>query len=240
MLDVTMTNDLIVLAKNGDENAKATLITENSPLIKSVIKKYINKGIEFDDLYQLGSLGFLKAISNFDENFGVKFSTYAVPMIAGEIKRFIRDNGIIKVSRSTKHLNIRINKYIEEYSSNNQKSPSVEEIAKEFGINESEVVYVMDSSNKPVSLFSLVGDESGKDQYLIDKIEDENPLDKQLDNELLYSIIKQLPQREQKIVILRYFRDKTQKDVANELGVSQVQVSRLESKILEKIKEKLQ
>jgi len=239
MLDISTTNSLITLAKNGDENAKATLITENSPLIKSVIKKYLNKGIEFDDLYQLGSLGFLKAISNFDESFGVKFSTYAVPMIAGEIKRFIRDNGIIKVSRSTKQLNIRINRFIEEYLSKNQKSPSIDIIAKEFELSESEVVYVMDSSNKPISLYSLVGDESGKEQYLIDKIEDESPMDKQLDNELLYSVIKELPQRERKIIILRYFRDKTQKDVANELGVSQVQVSRLESKILEKIKEKL-
>ena len=112
MLDLETTNSLIVLAKNGDEQAKERLVTENSPLIKSVIKKYMGKGIEFDDLYQLGSLGFLKAISNFDESFGVKFSTYAVPMIAGEIKRFIRDNGIIKVSRSTKQLNLHINRFI--------------------------------------------------------------------------------------------------------------------------------
>lgn len=240
MLDIKTTNNLINLAKNGDENAKSMLITENSPLIKSVIKKYINKGIEFDDLFQLGSLGFLKAISNFDEAFGVKFSTYAVPMIAGEIKRFIRDNGIIKVSRSTKQLNIKINKFIEKYIAENLISPSIDVIAKEFSISESEVVYVMDSSNKPVSLFSLVGDDSGKEQYLIDKVEDENPMDKRLDNELLYNIIKELPSRDKKIIILRYFRDKTQKDVANELGVSQVQVSRLESKILEKIKEKLE
>ena len=102
MLDIETTNSLIIRAKNGDEMAKETLITENSPLIKSVIKKYLKKGIEFDDLYQLGSLGFLKAINNFDESFGVKFSTYAVPMIAGEIKRFIRDNGPVKVSRSLK------------------------------------------------------------------------------------------------------------------------------------------
>ena len=240
MLDVDETNKLITLAKQGDESAKAMLITENSPLIKSVIKKYINKGIEFDDLYQLGSLGFLKAITNFDESFGVKFSTYAVPMIAGEIKRFIRDNGIIKVSRSTKQLNLRINKYIGDYTAQNQISPSIEEIAKHFEIEESEVVYVMDSSNKPISLFSMVGDENGKDQYLIDKIEDENRLETQMNNELLYSVIKDLPLREKKIIILRYFRDKTQKDVANELGVSQVQVSRLESKILTKIKEKMQ
>lgn len=240
MLDIETTNSLILLAKNGDDNAKERLILENSPLIKSVIKKYLNKGIEFDDLYQLGSLGFLKAINNFDEGFGVKFSTYAVPMIAGEIKRFIRDNGIIKVSRSTKQLNIHINRFIEEYVSKNSESPSIEIIAKHFGLEETEVVYAMDSAIRPISLNSMVGDENGKEQYLIDKIEDDKPIDKELDNELLYKIIKDLPARDRKIIILRYFRDKTQKDIASELGVSQVQVSRLESKILQKIKEKLQ
>lgn len=240
MLDIETTNSLIVLAKNGDEKAKERLICENSPLIKSIIKKYLNKGIEFDDLYQLGSLGFLKAINNFDESFGVKFSTYAVPMIAGEIKRFIRDNGIIKVSRSTKQLNIHINKFIEEYVASNDKSPTTHEIAKHFNIEDAEVVYAMDSAIRPISLYSLVGDENGKDQYLIDKIEDDKPIDKELDNELLYKIIEDLPVRDKKIIILRYFRDKTQKDIAQELGVSQVQVSRLESKILKRLKEKLE
>lgn len=239
MLSSDITNNLIVCAKNGDEQAKERLINENSPLIKSVIKKYLNKGIEFDDLYQLGSLGFLKAINNFDESFGVKFSTYVVPMIAGEIKRYIRDNGIIKVSRSTKQLNLSINRFIEEYLSNNQKSPTIDEIAKHFSITDAEVVYAMDSACKPISLYTMVGDESGKEQYLIDKIEDDSPIEKELDNALLYKIIEDLPQRDKKIIILRYFRDKTQKDIANELGVSQVQVSRLESKILAKIKEKL-
>ena len=239
MLEISAINELIIKAKNGDNAAKEILITENSPLIKSVIKKYLNKGIEFEDLFQLGSLGFLKAINNFDESFGVKFSTYAVPMIAGEVKRFIRDNGIIKVSRSTKQLNIHINKFIEKYVATHQESPKIEIIAKEFGLTESEVVYALDSSIRPLSLFSPVGDESGKEQYLIDKIEGETSIDKQLDNEVLYNVIKELPIRERKIVILRYFRDKTQKDVANELGVSQVQVSRLENKILEKLKNKL-
>ena len=240
MFDAETTNKLINEAKLGNNKAKELLIQENSPLIKSVIKKYLNKGIEFDDLYQLGSLGFLKSINNFDESFGVKFSTYAVPMIAGEIKRFIRDNGIIKVSRSVKQLNIKINKFIEEYLSLNQTTPTIDIIAKEFNLEESEVVYVLDSSYKPVSLYTLVGDESGKEQYLIDKIEDEDRFDKKMDNEMLYNIIKELPVREQKIIILRYFRDKAQKDIAIELGVSQVQISRLESKILEKLKSKLQ
>ena len=239
MLDIEVTNKLISLAKDGDEDAKSILINENSPLIKSVIKKYLNKGIEFDDLFQLGSLGFLKAIINFDEEFGVKFSTYAVPMIAGEIKRFIRDNGIIKVSRSTKQLNLKIKKFIEEYVSINHQSPTMDILSKEFEMSESEIVYALDSSMKPMSLFTLVGDENGKEQYLIDKIEDDKPIEKEMDNELLYKIIKDLPQREKKIIILRYFRDKTQKDIALELGVSQVQVSRLENKILRKLKEKL-
>ena len=185
-------------------------------------------------------MGFLKAINNFDESFGVKFSTYDVPMIAGEIKRFIRDNGIIKVSRSTKQLNIHINRFIEEYVAKNNVSPSVDIIAKNFGLDETEVVYAMDSAIRPISLYSMVGDENGKEQYLIDKIEDDKPIDKEMDNELLYKVIKDLPKRDRKIIILRYFRDKTQKDIATELGVSQVQVSRLESKILKKIKEKLE
>ncbi len=239
MLDIEITNRLIALAKTGDNSAKEKLISENSPLIKSVIKRYLNKGIEFEDLYQLGSLGFLKAINNFDKSFGVKFSTYAVPMIAGEVKRFIRDNGIIKVSRSTKHLNIQINKFIEEYTTNNEKSPSIDIIAREFKLSEAEVVYAMDSSLKPISLYTTVGDDAGKEQYLIEKIEDESGLDNRMDNEVLYSIIKDLPLRDRKIIILRYFRDKTQKEIANELGVSQVQVSRLESKILEKLKKYL-
>ncbi len=236
MLDKEMTYELICKAKKGDKDAKEILITQNSPLIKSVIKKYLNKGIEFDDLFQLGSLGFLKAIENFDETFGVKFSTYAVPMIAGEVKRFIRDNGIIKVSRSTKQLNLKINKFIEKYLNIHEKSPTIDIIAKEFDISEQEVVYALDSSVKPMSLFTLVGDEGGKEQYLIDKVEDEGYGVNNIDNYVLYNAIKELPIRERKIIILRYFRDKTQKEIANELGVSQVQVSRLENKILQKIK----
>ncbi|MBQ7351871.1 MAG: SigB/SigF/SigG family RNA polymerase sigma factor [Clostridia bacterium] len=239
MLDAFETNRLLERAQSGDSQAKERLIAENSPLIKSVIKRYLNKGIEFDDLYQLGSLGFLKAINNFDESFGVKFSTYAVPMIAGEVKRFIRDNGIIKVSRSTKQLALKINKFIEKYLNEFEETPSIDVIAKEFELSAQEVVYAMDSSNKPVSLFTLVGDDGGKEQYLIDKIESEDESNDFVDNQVLYKLIESLPDREKKIIILRYFRDKTQKEIASELGVSQVQISRLENKILEKLKQKL-
>ena len=145
MYDSEQIINYVKLAQNGDEAAKEILIKENSPLIKSIIKRYIEKGIEYDDLFQLGSLGFLKAIQNFKEEFGVKFSTYAVPMIAGEVKRFLRDNGIIKVSRSTKTLNSQINKFINEYVNKYDKSPNIETIAKKFMITNQEVVYAMES-----------------------------------------------------------------------------------------------
>ena len=241
MLNQAETLDLIKECQNNNHLAKEKLLQENSPLIKSVIKRYINKGIEFDDLYQLGCLGFLKAINNFDDSFNVKFSTYAVPMIAGEVKRFLRDNGIIKVSRSTKQINLQINKYIEEYVSLNEKSPSLEEISNKFNISKQEVVYCMESSRLPISLSTTIkDDDTSKDMFLSEKIEDvDNSLDKNMDKELLYNIIETLSQRDKKIIILRYFRDKTQKEIALELGVSQVQISRLESKILAEMKSKI-
>src|SRR5574344_593498 len=135
MLNQETTLALIDKAKKGDENSKQILVTENSPLIKSIIKRYIGKGIEYDDLYQLGCLGFIKAINNFEPSFNVKFSTYVVPMIIVEIKRFMRDDGTIKVSRTIKALNIQINKFIDQYSKKNGEKPTIEIIAKEFKIS---------------------------------------------------------------------------------------------------------
>ena len=135
---------LIDEAKNGNFQAKNQLIEDNSPLIKSVIKRFKNKGVEFDDLYQLGCMGFLKAINNYDSNFNVKFTTYAVPLIAGEVKRFLRDDGYIKISRSLKSLAIQINKYIDEFSKQNNNAPTIAQISKHFDIEESEVVCAME------------------------------------------------------------------------------------------------
>ena len=240
MLDFAETLQLIEKAQSNDEAAKDKLVNENYPLIKSIVKRYKNKGVEYEDLYQIGSLGFLKAIQNFDKSFNVKFSTYAVPMISGEIKRYLRDNGIIKVSRSVKQLSVQINKFIEEYISLNYKSPEISVIAEHFNITTQEAVYAMESSLSPLSLYSQVGGE-GEDstQMLIEKIPDDKPIDKQMDYFLLLNIIKELPSRDKKIIILRYFRDKTQREIADILGVSQVQVSRLESKILNQIKIKM-
>lgn len=240
MLEWSETLLLIEQAQNGNEKAKETLVCENSPLIKSVIKRYMNKGLEYDDLYQLGSLGFLKAVYHFNRDFNVRFSTYAVPMIAGEIKRYLRDNGIIKVSRGVKAQAIQINRFIETYFVEHEKQPTITQIAEHFLITEQDAVFAMESLTQPVSLFTLVGDDdSNKQQTLLDKIPNENSLDDMLDNFQLLKIIKQLPPRDRKIIILRYFRGKTQREIAAIIGVSQVQISRLENKILEQIKIKL-
>lgn len=232
------TLELVRKAKENDENAKEKLILDNSPLIKSVIKRYKNKGVEYDDLYQLGSLGFLKAIENFDESFNVKFTTYAVTMIAGEVKRFLRDNGYIKVSRGVKTLNIYITRFVEEYKNTYDRSPQLDEISKHFNVTNEDIIFAMESNKSPVSLNSSVGDDDGKQQMLIEKIEANN-LDKDMDLFLVYNIIKTLSDRDKKIIMLRYFRDKTQKEIAEQFGVSQVQISRLETKILNEIKSKI-
>ena len=240
MLDFAETIELIEKAQKDDTTAKEKLINENSPLMKSILKRYKNKGVEYEDLYQIGSMGFLKAIQNFNKDFNVKFSTYAVPMIAGEIKRYLRDNGFIKVSRSVKQLSVQINKFIEDYISVNYKSPEVNVIAEHFNITPQETVYAMESGLQPLSLYSQVGGEGeDKTQMLIEKIPDDKPIDKQMDYFLLFNTLKTLSSRDRKIIILRYFRDKTQREIADILGVSQVQVSRLENKILNEIKGKM-
>jgi len=229
--------------ENLDENYLSileNLITENSPLIKSVIKRFVNKGIEYDDLYQLGSLGFLKAISNFDKNFNVKFSTYAVPMIAGEVKRFLRDSGVMKISRSVKTLSFKISSYVENYISEYEKSPTIEEVANHFNVDVQDAVIAMESNRKIVSLNTEICDNDGKGMSMEEKIADEdNNYDNFIDNILLYQSIANLTEREKKIIILRYFRDKTQREVATIMGVSQVQISRIENKVMEKLKKEI-
>lgn len=227
--------DYIRKAKLGDEQAKEVVFSNNSPLIKSIIRRFKDKGVEYDDLYQIACMGFLKAIKNFDENFNVKFSTYCVPMIIGEIKRYMRDNGAIKVSRTLKILANKINRYIDEYQSEHNISPSIEIIAGKFKICEDEVVIAMDSSKMPLSIYDKYeDDEDGLE--LIDKIPYSDNEEIVLNKIHLSNIIDGLEEREKKIIILRYFRDRTQSEIAESLGVSQVQISRLENKIIDKIR----
>ena len=239
MLSQEETLELIKKAQNGDLEAKETLVQENSPLIKSVIKWFKDKGIENEDLYQLGCLGFLKAINNFDCSFNVKFSTYVVPMVVGEIKRFMRDDGAIKVSRAIKALNIKINKYIDDFFIVNNRRPTIGEISKAFNIPEQEVVMAMDSAKMPISLYTPFEDGEEEGLTVIDRFDSESGGSDFVENLALKEVIEKLEDRDKKIIFLRYFQDKTQSEIAKMLGVSQVQVSRLENKILETLKKKL-
>lgn len=237
MLNQEQILDYVRKAKNEDEDAKRVLFDNNSALIKSVIRRFCNKGVEYDDLYQIACIGFLKAVKNFDESFGVKFSTYTVPMIIGEIKRYMRDNGAIKVSRTLKILANKINHYIDEFQSLNNVAPSIQNISETFNITQEEVVIAIDSVKMPLSIYDKYEDEE-EGQALIDKIAYVDSEEKTVERLHLSNIINALNDREKKIVILRYFRDKTQSEIAESLGVSQVQVSRLENKIIEKLRQK--
>ncbi len=235
MLNQEQLLDYLRKAKLGDEDAKNNVFIHNIPLIKSIIRRFKNKGIEQEDLYQIACVGFLKAINNFDESFNVKFTTYSVPMIIGEIKRYMRDNGAIKVSRTLKILANKINRFIDEYQIKNNVSPSIELVAEKFSVLPDEVVFALDSSKMPISIYDKFEDDE-EGQALIDKLPDVDNEEKMLNKIHISNVIENLTEREKKIIVLRYFRDRTQSEIAKNLGVSQVQVSRLENKIIDKIR----
>lgn len=234
MLSHEETLCLIQQAQSGDNDAKDALIEQNMPLIKSVVKRFRGR-LEYEDLIQLGAMGFTKAMMGFDASFCVRFSTYAVPMITGEIKRFLRDDGQIKVSRYAKTLSHKIAMYTDQQEKAGKPSPTVDELASVFECDESDIIFALDTTKMVLSLNESIDED--EDLTLGDKIADKNTPEKELDKLIIKDAISSLPERERKIIVLRYFRDKTQSEVAKELGVSQVQVSRLESKILAKIKE---
>lgn len=238
MVDYKETLDLIKKAQDGDDEAKNILINENYPLVKSVIRRYKNKGLDYEDLFQLGCVGFVKAINNFDDSFGVRFSTYAVPMIAGEVKRFLRDDGYIKVSRAIKAQAVEINRYISSLPPQ-ASQPDIATIAKDLGMTAEEVVFAMDSVRYPMSLSTPVDSSDEGSITLEERLSDSEDEEKRMDHFILKELIKNLCPRDRKIIIMRYYRDKTQAEIAKELGVSQVQVSRIENKILASFKNKL-
>lgn len=227
-------------AKAGDADAKEILLQNNVLLIKSIIKRFKNKGVDYDDLYQLGCVGFLKAIKNFDEKFGVVFSTYAVPMIIGEVKRFLRDDGTIKVSRMIKSQAILINRYIQSRNAENGETPTLDEISVALNMEREDVVLALDSSKMPLSLSGTIDDGSDdKKVELVDKLPSNEREDDMVDKILLRSMIEKLPERERKVIIMRYYRDNTQSEIAEALGVSQVQISRIENKIIKQFKSQI-
>lgn len=240
MLSQERTIEYIQEAKKGNLGAKEILIKENENLIKCLVRRFLGKGETYEDLTQIAIVGFMKAINNFDTAYGVCFSTYLVPMVTGEIKRFLRDDGIIKVSRVIKMQRMQINRYIEKYMDENQgESPTLENVCAATGIEKADAVIAINSSKMPLSLYEKQEDGDDGNLRLIDKIGDGEDEEKMIDRIMLKNIIDTLPLRERKVILLRFFRDKTQSETAKALGVSQVQVSRLENKILEMLKKKI-
>ena len=218
------------------------LIKDNNGLIWSIVKRFMNRGYEVEDLYQIGCMGFIKSIKRFDTNFEVKLSTYAVPYVLGEIKRFIRDDGPIKVSRSIKELNTKINELKKYYLIKTGKDITIEEICKELKVEKEDVIMAMESTNTIESIDGAVTQENkyGKQLTLFEKISTGKNVDEIITNKLVIrQLMNELEDREKQIILLRFFKEKTQTEVANILGISQVQVSRIERKILNSMKEKL-
>ncbi len=236
MLSHEETMRLLSLAADGDDNATERLIAENTPLLKSIVKRYMGKHIEYDDLFQIAGIGLLKAIKNFKQDFNVRFSTYAVPMILGEIKRQMRDDGYIKVSRSMKSLSSKITRYMDEVIKQGNDDPTVEQIAQHFDISPSDVVFALDATRLPVSLYETTSDKDGKQTELVDRLPTDEDR-KMVQSLILKDMLSHLSERERKIIIYRFFRDMTQGEIAEKMGVSQVQISRLETKILDKLKQ---
>ncbi|NLV77587.1 MAG: RNA polymerase sporulation sigma factor SigF [Tissierellia bacterium] len=231
---------LILKAQQGDRSAKEKLVKHNIGLIKSVLRGFTNRGYDMEDLFQIGSIGLLKAIDKFDTSFDVKFSTYAVPMIAGEIKRFLRDDGIIKVSRSLKQTANRVKYTQENLAKTLGREPTIQEIADELNIDKEEIAMALESTYRPDYLFDVIHHDEGSPLHVIDKINlEENGDEDIIDNILLKEMLSQLKERDRQVIVLRYFKDKTQVEVAELLGISQVQVSRIEKRIIEDMKNML-
>lgn len=228
---------LIAKAHTGDKEARDTLVEQNMGLVYSVVRRFKNRGVEMEDLVQIGSIGLLKAIDKFDTGFDVKFSTYAVPMITGEIKRFLRDDGMIKVSRSMKETALKAYTAREILERKLGREPSLNEIAEEIQLSVEELAMALDAGAEVESLHKVIYQGEGNDISLMDRIEE--PIcesDRLLDRMLLEDILKKLNPEERQIIYLRYFCDKTQSAIAKLLGISQVQVSRMEKKILKQLR----
>ncbi len=231
---------LLEAAKNGDMSAQNAIVEENMGLVRSVVKRFLNRGHEPEDLFQIGCIGLIKAIRKFDTSFNVKFSTYAVPMIMGEIKRFIRDDGIIKVSRSLKELAMKALSLRETMLREGHGEPSVKELAEKLGVCPEELAAALDAGLKPESLFATGQEDDKEGKALIDRLVSKVDHEGEIINKILVrELMKDFGEREQKIIILRYFKQKTQSQIADILGISQVQVSRLEKKILEAMRKKI-
>lgn len=231
--------ELLKQYKAGDRNARKQLINGNLRLVLSVIQKFSGRNENADDLFQVGCIGLMKAIDNFNTDLDVKFSTYAVPMICGEVRRYMRDTGPIRISRSYRDIAYKAMQAKEQYINEHQKEPTVKQISELIGCKESEVVTALESISDPISLYEPVYSDSGDTLYVLDQIGDKNDDSNWLDEIALREAIGALQPREKNILYLRFCLGKTQVEVANEIGISQAQVSRLEKYTLDKIKGKV-
>lgn len=235
-------SELLALAKNGDSDAMNKLIEVNLPLVASISKKFINRGYDYEDIFQIGSIGLVKAINNFDLSYNVKFSTYAVPMIMGEIKRFLRDDGMIKVSRNVKSLARKIHYYREQLTNKLKRSPTIDELAEYAGVEKEEILFAIESASSLQYLYDTIHQDDGAPVLLIDKLSEKKGDDDVniIEKIALKEALRSLDEKARQIIMLRYFKDKTQIQVAKMLGISQVQVSRIEKKVLLQMKKKLE
>lgn len=231
------TCELIRQAKEGNMEARSRLVEENVGLIWSVVRRFQGRGYENDDLFQIGSIGLLKCIDNFDLDREVKFSTYAVPLIVGEIKRFLRDDGMVKVSRSLKEINYKIKKETEQYQKEFHREPTLQEISVTLQVDQEDILMAMESGQEVASLHQVIYQSDGDEIHLEDKIEQqEDEIENAMNRMYINQLLSRLSDQERTLIEMRYFQNKTQSAVAEVLGISQVQVSRLEKKILLKLR----
>ena len=231
---------LIKSAHEGDKNARDTLIEENIGLVCSIVRRFQNRGVEMEDLFQIGSIGLIKAVDKFDLSYEVQFSTYAVPMIAGEIKRFLRDDGMLKVSRPLKEMAGKAYGVREALEKKEGREPTVSEIAEEMGVAVEELMLAMEAGAQVESLQQIIYQGDGNDISLMDKLEEKENTNEKLVNRLfLEEMLGELDGKERELIFKRYFLEKTQAVIADEMGISQVQVSRMEKKIIKEMRGKL-
>ena len=229
--------ELLIRAKNGDKNARETLVDNNIRLVHSIVNRFTIKGFEREDLFQIGCVGLIKAIDKFDESFEVQFSTYAVPMIIGEIRRYLRDNNSIRVSRSIRDLAYKALQVKEKLTKDTEKEPTIEQIAKVLEVEKEEVALSLDAIQDPISLQEPIYKDDSENLYIMDQIRDNKNIDeKWAENLTIAQALKKLNQREKDIIARRFFDGRTQMEVAEEIGISQAQVSRLEKDAINRIR----
>ncbi len=230
-------DELFIKIKQGDEEARHRFIQGNLRLVLSVIQRFYGRGENADDLFQIGCIGLIKSIDNFDLSQNVQFSTYAVPMIVGEIRRYLRDNNSIRVSRSVRDLAYKAIQYKDKFNKERGREPTIEEIAKELGVEKEEIAFSFDAIQDPVSLQEPVYNDGSESIFIMDQVRDTKNSDESwADNMTIEEALKRLGEKEKRIIVKRYFDGRTQMEVAEEIGISQAQVSRLEKNALEHIK----